>query len=415
MYQALLNRWPLRSKRSSWIQDNQTTGLTLLGGLGLGAGLLYLLDPGRGNRRRAAIRGQCTRAAHKTAAAIGTTSRDLGNRSRGLLSQFTSLFKRGEADAPVLEARVHSKLGRVASHPSAIEVSAADGRVTLTGHILASEVNDLLACVSRVKGVREVENRLAVHHQAGNIPNLQGGGHREARFELMQENWSPAARLLTGLAGGALVAYGVERRDWLGAGLGVVGAGLLARGATNLEFKRLTGLGGGRRAVVFQKTFTINAPVEQVFDFWSNFENFPRFMANVREVRDHGGGQSHWTVAGPAGVPVSWDAIVTKLEPDRIIAWKSVPGSAIANSGIVRFDPVDGGTRVNIKLSYNPPAGAVGHAVAKLFGADPKREIDADMVRLKTLIETGHPARDAAQSQVGAFEDQPLAHTTASR
>src|SRR5262249_42791297 len=88
------------------------------------------------------------------------------------------------------------------------------------------------------------------HEHAGDIPGLQGGRQRPGnQFEFMQTNWSPAARLIAGLAGGTLVAYGVQRRDPLGAGLGVVGAGLLARGVTNLEFKRLTGLSGGRRAV----------------------------------------------------------------------------------------------------------------------------------------------------------------------
>jgi uncharacterized membrane protein len=415
MYQELMNRWPIGRKHSSWLRENQDVGLTIFGGLGVGAGLMYLFDPSRGNRRRAEMWHQFTRAAHRTGATLGTTSRDLRNRSWGLLSQFTSLFKRGAADDQVLEARVRSKLGRVVSHPSAIEVSAEGGCVTLAGPILESEVDDLLSCVSRVKGVCEVENRLEVHEQAGNIADLQGGSLRESRFELMQRNWSPAARLLTGLGGSALVAYGLKRRDWLGAGLSIFGAGLLARGATNLELKRLTGVGGGRRAVVFRKTININAPVERVFEFWSNFENFPRFMSNVREVRDHGGGQSHWTVAGPAGSSVSWDALITKFEPERIIAWKSVPGAAIANAGIVRFDPVDGGTRVDIKLSYNPPAGAVGHVVAKLFGADPKRELDADMLRLKTVIETGNLPRDAANPQAGGFEEKSLAHTTASR
>jgi uncharacterized membrane protein len=174
-------------------------------------------------------------------------------------------------------------------------------------------------------------------------------------------------------------------------------------------------MGGGRRAVEVQKTININAPVEQVFEFWRNFENFPRFMSNVRAVRDDGGGRSHWTVAGPAGVPVSWDAEITRLEPDQLIAWKSVPGSAVANAGIIRFDRVEGGTRIDIKLAYNPPAGAIGHGVAWLFGADPKSEIDADLVRMKTMIETGNPPGDAADTQAGGNEATPAARTTSNR
>jgi uncharacterized membrane protein len=213
----------------------------------------------------------------------------------------------------------------------------------------------------------------------------------------MQENWSPTARLLTGAAGGALVVYGLSRRDPLSLALSAGGLLLLARGATNIEVKRLVGLGGGCRAVDIQKTINVDASGEDVYRFWTNYENFPLFMSNVREVRDSGNGQSHWVVAGPAGVPVEWDAVVTEQVPNELLAWKSVEGSTIENSGIVRFDQNrDGTTRVQVRLSYNPPAGAVGHAVAALFGSDPKTEMDEDLMRMKTLIETGNPPRDAA-------------------
>ncbi|HET9533325.1 MAG TPA: SRPBCC family protein, partial [Blastocatellia bacterium] len=156
--------------------------------------------------------------------------------------------------------------------------------------------------------------------------------------------------------------------------------------------------GAGRRAVDIQKTININAPVEEVFKFWENYENFPRFMSNVREVIDKGDGRSHWVVAGPAGVPVEWDAVVTKRVPNEVFAWKTVPGSVVANAGMVIFRRNDDGTTtVDIKLSYNPPAGAVGHAVATLFGSDPKTEMDQDLMRMKTMIETGVAPRDSAQ------------------
>jgi uncharacterized membrane protein len=121
-------------------------------------------------------------------------------------------------------------------------------------------------------------------------------------------------------------------------------------------------------------------------------------MTNVREVRDLGKGHSQWTVAGPAGASVKWDVRITKLIPNELIAWKSEPGSAIANAGLVKFEPGhNGGTRVTVRMSYNPPAGAIGHLIATLFGANPKREMDQDLLRMKTMIETGHAPRDAAQ------------------
>jgi uncharacterized membrane protein len=362
---------------------------------------MYILDPDRGRRRRALLRDQLVSAANRAPAAAGVVARDLRNRASGLAAEVGSAFSSEEVSDEVLVARVRSKMGRVVSHPHSIEVKAEQGRITLSGLILAHEVDDLLSCVSRVPGVTDVENRLEVHKQAGGVSGLQGGRPRPGdRFELTQENWSPTARLLAGAAGGVLAAYGLSRRDPLSLALGAVGVGLLARGVTNLEMKRLVGAGGGRRAVDIQKTINVAAPVEEVYRFWTDFENFPRFMANVREVRRTGEGTSHWVVEGPAGVPVEWDAVMTRQVPNELLAWKSVAGASVENAGLVRFDPNDDGSaRVQVRLSYNPPAGAVGHAVAALFGSDPKREMDEDLLRMKSLIEAGNaPRADADNS-----------------
>jgi hypothetical protein len=136
-------------------------------------------------------------------------------------------------------------MGWVVSHPHALEVTAEQGRVTLSGPILAREVDELLSCVSRVRGVADVENRLEVHEEAGNVSALQGGRRRLGhRFELFQENWSPSARLLAGLAGVTLAAVGLSRRDPVSLALGAVGGCLLARGVTNTELSRLIGVSG---------------------------------------------------------------------------------------------------------------------------------------------------------------------------
>ncbi len=367
--------------------------------LGAGAGLMYLFDPDRGACRRAMLKDKAAHAINKTGAAAGSVSRDLSNRVRGLAAQAGSVFKSAAADDDTLAARVRSRMGRAVSHPGAIEVTAQNGVVKLSGDALTHQVNALLSCARSTPGVRDVDNQLRTHNRPGDIPNLQGGRARGgARFELMQSNWAPATRLLATLTGGALMGLCMRRRDALGAVAGTLGLGLIMRGATNIETRRILGIGGGRRAIDFHKTININAPVERVYEFWKNPHNFPHFMTNVREVRDLGNGRSQWTVAGPAGLSVKWNAVVTELIPNKIIAWKSEPGSAIANAGIVRFDPNDGaGTRVTVRMSYNPPAGAIGHAFAKVFGANPKREMDQDLLRMKTMIETGHPPHDAAQ------------------
>jgi uncharacterized membrane protein len=214
---------------------------------------------------------------------------------------------------------------------------------------------------------------------------------------LLQENWTPAARFLVGLLGGALAAQAARRRDALGSVVGLIGLTLLSRSATNTELRRLLG-GGGRRGVEIQKAVNIAAPIDEVFAFFTNYENFPRFMSHVREVRDTANGTSHWVVDGPAGVPVEWDAVITKLESNEVLAWKSMPGEAIKSAGIIRFvENDDGTTHVDLRMSYNPPAGAIGHAAAKLVGRDPKKQMDDDLARAKTFLETGRPPHDAAQ------------------
>jgi uncharacterized membrane protein len=180
--------------------------------------------------------------------------------------------------------------------------------------------------------------------------------------------------------------------------VGIAGAVVLARAATNLRLARLTGIGAGRRAVEVQKHLMIDAPVQAVWALWEDYESFPRFMTNVREVRRSQGGRSHWTVTGPLGTRLSWDAEETRRVPNELLAWTSLPGAAVQHAGVVRLEPVGGDrTRVEVTLSYNPVAGGAGHAVASVLGADPKKRLDEDLLRMKTLLEKGRPPHDAAK------------------
>lgn len=221
-------------------------GLTFGAGLGLGTGLMYLLDPDRGRRRRALLRDKGAWAARKTSDCIRVTARDLRNRTQGITHLH---FSSEPVDDRKLAERVRSKLGRVVSHPSAIQVDAQNGAVTLSGPILVEEMPELLSCVNGVRGVNQVINNLEAHEQADNHPALQGGRERQgAQFEFFQENWSPAARVLAGAAGASLAAYGGARRGALGAGLGTAGLLLLTRGITNTGIKRLAGFGSSQEA-----------------------------------------------------------------------------------------------------------------------------------------------------------------------
>ena len=362
-----------------------TMGMT---GFVLGVGAARLLERRGGARRRAEVVQRSQRLAHEAADFAGKSSRDLKNRSRGL---WHALFAwRGPVEDEVLIERVRSRLGRVCSHPGAIEVFACDSRVELRGHVLASEHHQVVREVERVPGALAVDDQLEVHQRSESVPALQGGAGRHApRPELLQENWAPATRLLVGAAGAGLIGWGTERRDLTGLGIAGLGAVLLGRSVTNLPVRRLLGVGAGRRGIAVRKSIHIVGPPEEVYRFFMAAENFPRFMEHVREVRVTGDGRWHWRVSGPSGIEVEWDAEVTRADPGRLIAWKTVENASVESSGTVRFVPERNGTRVDVSLTYNPPLGALGHAVAALLGGDPKKQLDDDLLRLKSLLEQG--------------------------
>lgn len=144
---------------------------------------------------------------------------------------------------------------------------------------------------------------------------------------------------------------------------------------------------------------TINRPVEEVYEFWRNFENLPRFMNHLKSVTITAPGRSHWVAKGPAGSQVEWDAEIIEEKPNELIAWRSLPGAEVENAGSVRFSRATGnrGTVVRVKLQYHPPGGALGSTVAKLFGEAPEKQIPVDLGRIKQLLETGEIARTEGQ------------------
>ncbi|HEU4524769.1 MAG TPA: SRPBCC family protein [Gemmatimonadales bacterium] len=248
---------------------------------------------------------------------------------------------------------------------------------------------------------RAVSVRLVVSSSPEGVPSLQGGRRRESRAELLQENWAPATRLAAGAIGGAAVYRGLRSEGVGGPALIALGGMLLARALTNLPAERLIGLGAGRRAVDVQRAIHVDAPINRVWELWSDIERWPRFMSHVKEVRRTGDGRSHWVAAGPAGTSVEWEAVTTQWIPEEVIAWKSVEGSTVEHSGRVLFRRDDrGGTLIEVRMSYNPPAGAVGHTVASLFGADPESAMEEDLQRLKSLLEDGKTTGDRGQGRL---------------
>lgn len=219
------------------------------------------------------------------------------------------------------------------------------------------------------KAERDLEHRgrgfAARVRQAGPSRLLAGG--------------SPEQRLLQGGVGAALALWGFVRGRIVGAGAVVAGASLIASAAVARQDGEIR----------IQKTLTIDAPVAEVYALWTRLDDFPRFLEHVLEVRTEGD-RSHWRVAGPAGVEVEWDAEITERIADRKIAWRSLPGSRLEHHGEIHFERADDdATRISVHMAYRPVGGALGHAVARLLMADPKTLIDADLLRLQSLLERG--------------------------
>lgn len=347
----------------------------------LGAGLMYFLDPARGRKRRARVVEAANHAQRVERELVGKAYRDAQQRARGLSERVRHPLP-GDVSDGVLLGRARAALGRVVSHPGAIEIEVHDGRAVLRGAILEREATEAIRGIGKIPGIREVIDRLETHASA-DVPALQGAGKQLRRLRRV---WSPAQQV-GAIGGGALLAtYGLLlRRGILGPVIGAAGGALAVRGIFNRPMSELF---ARRPGIIVQKTIMVDAPVHRVFELWSRPESFPRFMEHVRDV-EISGSRQHWRVDGPAGTIVEFDSQVTKSEPDRVICWATLPGQPIEHEGQVRFDEVGGRTRVHVQLTYHPPGGRIGHTLAHILGWDPKRRMDDDMIRMKALLEEG--------------------------
>jgi uncharacterized membrane protein len=220
-------------------------------------------------------------------------------------------------------------------------------------------------------------------------------------------NVAQPERWLSVIAGTALAAYGLKRRSLSGIALAAAGGALIFRGATGhchvygaLGFSS-AGEHQGRQVSVpygrgtqVEKTVTINAPAEQIYAFWRNFENLPEFMENLESVEVIDDKRSRWVADGPPGLDAEWEAEIINEIPNELIGWRSIEGSRVNNAGSVHFTPLPGGrgTEVKVVLRYDPPAGKLGALVSRMFGEDPAWQVQEDLRRLKMLMETGEIA-----------------------
>ncbi|UOD29909.1 SRPBCC family protein [Massilia violaceinigra] len=322
----------------------QTSGHDLhlgkwLGGAALGALAMYMLDPDRGAPRRALS---------------GAKLRDLGRQG-----------------GDMLEKVVHDVSERMGATGNSGPGGADGATMATTGQ-----------------------------HRTEPASATTSDGD-SARSFTTQSPWRPAPRNAMPGGGTPGLAGMLTRRMPLAMIMGAAGAALLLRSMRNGALPGLSRQQERSGMVDIEKSISIDAAPEQVYALWTSYDNFPRFMANVLEVRDLGNRRSHWVVKGPAGNEFSFDAVlIEQVRPHRL-AWRSEPGAQVEQTGSVRLEPSRGGTLATVSLSYRPPAGAVGQAVATLFGGDPERELEEDLGRMKNLLEGTPTARAGDKSKEG--------------
>ncbi len=220
----------------------------------------------------------------------------------------------------------------------------------------------------------------------------------------MTRNVSDWERVASVAAGAALLYLATRQRP-TNRLVTSTGLGLLARGVggycpVNAAVGRNSDRSdtkvalGGSRGVHVNESITINRPAPELFNFWRDFANLPRFMEHLDDVQMLSSTRSLWTAKAPAGMHVKWEADIINEIAGELIGWQSTENADVASAGSVRFVPAHGGaTEINVHLQYEPPAGKLGSFVASLFGEEPSQQIRADLRRLKAILETGEVPR----------------------
>ena len=219
-----------------------------------------------------------------------------------------------------------------------------------------------------------------------------------------RRNISETERWVSLAAGGGLAAYGLTRGRLGGGVMAGLGAWLVRRGMTgHCDTYQLLGLStagtaedtrqalGGTAGVIVEESVMINRPISELYRFWRNLENLPRFMSHLESVERITDTLSRWRAKAPAGTTVEWNAEIINEVTDQVIGWRSIEGSDVVSAGSVNFDEAGSGrgTRVRVRLQYSPPGGKLGDAVARLIGSDAATQIREDLQRFKQLVETG--------------------------
>ena len=227
--------------------------------------------------------------------------------------------------------------------------------------------------------------------------------HEESHHPTSGINVGEVERWASAIGGTLLVPHGLRRGSFGGLALALIGGGLVYRGLTghceayealNIDTsdkRRAADSEHIHRGVLIKHSVTINRPARELYAFWRDVENATRFMSNIDLVQKLDENRSHWVSSGPFGRTFSWDSEIINDQPDRLIAWKSLPGGDVELAGSVRFEPATEGrgTVVTLEMNFEPIAGFLGLAVAKVLGEDPERIAREDLRHFKQLMEAG--------------------------
>jgi uncharacterized membrane protein len=222
------------------------------------------------------------------------------------------------------------------------------------------------------------------------MPNYGTGGLTVGKIE----RWGSM------IGGGALMVYGLSRKSLGGFALVLLGGDLVYHGLVrddghlrealdleNPEDKPAMSIPHGHGFKI-ERSITIDRPAEELYRFWRNFENLPQFMDHLESVQVIDDLHSHWVAKAPAALKAEWDAEIINDLPNELIGWRSREGSDVPNAGSVHFEPAARGrTKVTVIMKYDPPAGPVGEAVAKLFGESPSQTVRAELLRFKEIMQ----------------------------
>jgi len=235
--------------------------------------------------------------------------------------------------------------------------------------------------------------------------------HEEARLPSSEINVGDVERWASTIGGTLLVANGLRRGTFGGLAAAILGGSLVYRGVTghcnaykalNIDTSdkhRSDATEHVHKGRLIKHVVTINRPAAELYAFWRDEANAPKFMLNMVSVEKLGGNRSRWVSSGPLGKTFAWDSEVFNDQPGRMFAWKSLPGGDVELAGTARFDelPAGRGTVVTLELNYEPPAGLLGVTVAKVLGQDPDKLAMEDLRRFKQLMEAGEIATTAGQ------------------